>query len=115
MKRISLHNKKYINGAIERKKSIALPGSDEDKRKFATSIPDYQIDRLKFMLENAETEVTIVSDLHAGDKVYVASGSLKGLEGVVSEADDKHSIVGVLIDGLGYACVKIAKHCLTAK
>lgn len=50
-----------------------------------------------------------------GYKVYVASGSLKGLEGVVSEADDKHSIVGVLIDGLGYACVKIAKHCLTAK
>ena len=104
-----LRNQSYIF------RLLALPGSDEDKRKFATSIPDYQIDRLKFMLENAETEVTIISDLHAGDKVYVASGSLKGLEGVVGEADDKHSIVGVLIDGLGYACVKIAKHCLTAK
>ena len=76
-----LRNQSYIF------RLLALPGSDEDKRKFATSIPDYQIDRLKFMLENAETEVTIIRDLHAG----------------------------VLIDGLGYACVKIAKHCLTAK
>lgn len=98
-----LRNQSYIY------KLIALPGSDEDKRKFATPIPDYQIDRLKFMTENAETEVTIVSDLHAGDKVYVTFGALKGLEGVVSEADDKHSVVGVLIAGLGYACVKISK------
>lgn len=98
-----LRNQSYIY------KLIALPGSNEDKRKFATPIPDYQIDRLKFMLENAETEVTIVRDFHAGDKVYVTSGSLKGLEGVVSEADDRHSVVGVLMAGLGYACVKILK------
>ena len=98
-----LRNQSYIY------KLIALPGSDEDKRKFATPIPDYQIDRLKFMIENAETEVTIVSDLHVGDKVYVTFGALKGLEGVVSKADDEHSVVGVLIAGLGYACVKISK------
>lgn len=103
-----LRNQSYIY------KLIALPGSNEDKRKFATPIPDYQIDRLKFMLENAETEVSIVGDLTVGDKVYVTSGPLKGLEGVVSKADDKHSLVGVLIDGLGYACVRIAKNCLTA-
>ena len=36
---------------------------------------------------------------------------LKGLEDVVSEVDEK-SIVGVQIDGLGYACVKILKGCL---
>ena len=33
--------------------------------------------------------------------------------GVVSEAEEKSSIVGVQIDGLGYACVKIAKNYLT--
>jgi hypothetical protein len=43
----------------------------------------------------------------------VTFGPLKGLDGVVSAADEKSSIVGVLIDGLGYACVKIAKNYLT--
>ena len=90
-------------------KLLALPGSDEDKKKFATPIPDNQIERLKFLLENAESEVTIVSNFKVGDSVRVISGPLKGLEGVVSEADEKSSIVGVQIDGLGYACVKIAK------
>lgn len=90
-------------------KLLALPGSDEDKKRFATPIPDYQIERLKFLLENAETEVSIVSNFKVGNSVCVASGPLKGLEGVVSEADEKSSIVGVQIDGLGYACVKIAK------
>ena len=90
-------------------KFVALPGSDEDKKKFATPIPDNQIERLKFLLENAESEVTIVSSFKVGDSVSVTSGPLKGLEGVVSEADEKSSIVGIQIDGLGYACVKIAK------
>ena len=94
-------------------KLLALPGSDEDKKKFATPIPDNQIERLKFLLENAESEVTIVSNYKVGDSVRVISGPLKGLEGVVSEADEKSSIVGVQIDGLGYACVKIAKKHVT--
>lgn len=94
-------------------KLLALPGSKEDKRKFATPIPDVQIERLKFLLANAETEVTIVKDLKVGDTVHIVQGPLKGLEGVVCEADEKNSIVGVLIDGLGYACVKIAKDYLS--
>ena len=94
-------------------KLLALPGSDEDKKRFATPIPDNQIERLKFLLKNAESEVTIVSNFKVGDSVRVISGPLMGLEGVVSEADEKSSIVGVLIDGLGYACVKILKGCLT--
>lgn len=97
-----LRNQSYIY------KLIALPGSNEEKRKLATPIPDYQIDRLKFVLDNAETDVKIVSDFKVGDAVLVTYGPLKGLEGVVGESDEKHSIVGVLIDGLGYACVKIA-------
>ena len=98
-----LRDQSYIH------KLLALPGTDEDKKGFATTIPDYLIERLKFLLENAETEVTIVSNFKVDDSVCVASGSLKGLEGVVSKADEKSSVVGVLIDGLGYACVKIAK------
>ena len=102
-----LRNQSFIH------KLLALPGSDEDKKKFATPIPDNQIERLKFLLENAETEVSIVSNFKVGDTVRVTSGPLKGLEGVISAADEKSSIVGVLIDGLGYACVKIAKNNLT--
>jgi transcription antitermination factor NusG len=102
-----LRNQSFIH------KLLALPGSDEDKKRFATPIPDNQIERLKFLLENAETEVSIVNNFKVGDFVRVTSGPLKGLEGVVSEADEKSSIVGVQIDGLGYACVKIAKNYLT--
>lgn len=90
-------------------KLLALPGSDEDKKRFATPIPDNQIERLKFLLENAESKVTIVNNFKVGDLVRVVSGPLNGLEGVVSEADDKNSIVGVQIDGISYACVKIQK------
>ena len=102
-----LRDQSYIH------KLLALPGSDEDKKKFATPIPDNQIEILKFLLEKAETKVTFVSNFKVGDSIRVISGPLKGLEGVVSEPDEKSSIVGVQIDGLGYACVKIAKNYLT--
>lgn len=102
-----LRDQSYIH------KLLALPGTDEDRKGFATTIPDCQIERLKFLLENAENEVTIVNNFKVGDSVRVASGPLKGLEGVVSEADDKSSVLGIQIDGLGYACVKIAKNYLT--
>lgn len=94
-------------------KLLALPGSDEDKKRFATPIPDNQIERLKFLIEKAETEVTFVSNFKVGDSIRVISGPLQGLEGVVSEADKNSSIVGIQIDGLGYACVKIAKNHVT--
>ena len=98
-----LRDQSYIH------KLLALPGTDEDKKGFATPIQDCQIERLKFLLENAETEVTIVSNFKVGDSVRVTSGQLKGLEGMVSEADENSSIVGIQIEGLGYACVKIAR------
>lgn len=98
-----LRNQSFIH------KLLALPGSDEDKKRFATPIPDNQIERLKFLLENAESEVTIVSKFKVGDSVRLTFGPLKGLEGKVSEADENSSIVVIQIEGLGYACVKIAK------
>lgn len=87
-----LRNQSYIY------KLIALPGSNEDKRNFAMRIPDYKIERLKFMLENTKTEVTI--DFNVGNSISIIDGPLKGFEGVVGEIDDKHSIFRVLINGL---------------
>ena len=110
--RATVREEKWLRDQSYIHKLLALPGSDEDNKKFATPIPDNQIERLKFLLENAESEVTIISNFKVGDSVRVISGPLKGLEGVVSEADEKSSIVGMQIDWLGYACVKIAKSCL---
>ena len=107
--RATIHEEEWLRNQSYIFKLLALPGTDEDKKKFATPIPDAQIERLKFLLDNAETEVTIINNLKVGDAVRVVSGPLKGLEGVVNEVDEKSSIVGILIDGLGYACVKIAK------
>ncbi len=111
--RASLREEEWLRNQSFIHRLLALPGSDEDKKRFATPIPDNQIERLKFLLENADSEVTIVSNFKVGDSVRVISGPLKGLEGVVSEIDEKSSVVGVRIDGLGYACVKIAKNYLT--
>lgn len=110
--RATLSDEMWLRGQSYIFKLLALPGSEEAKRKLATPIPDDQVERLRFLLENAESEVTIVGQLKVGDVVRVVSGPLEGLEGVVSEADNKSSVVGILIDGLGYACVKIAKNYL---
>ena len=111
--RASLREEEWLRNQSFIHRLLALPGSDEDKKRFATPIPDNQIERLKFLLENADSEVTIVSNFKVGDSVRVISGPLKGLEGLVSEIDEKSSVVGVRIDGLGYACVKMLKGCLT--
>lgn len=111
--RASLREEEWLRNQSFIHRLLALPGSDEDKKRFATPIPDNQIERLKFLLENADSEVTIVSNFKVGDSVRVISGPLNGLEGIVSEIDEKSSVVGVRIDGLGYACVKIAKNYLT--
>lgn len=93
---------------------IAMPGSSEESRKMATPIPDSEIGRLRFILENSESEVTIVASIKVGDSVTVTSGPLKGLVGTVSDANDKTATVGVRITGLGYACVRIGKDCLSS-
>ena len=107
--RATEHEEEWLRDQSFFHKLLALPGSDEGKKRFATPIPDNQIERLKFLLENAESEVTIVGNFKVGDSARVKSGPLKGLEGVVSEADEKSTIVGIQIDGFGYACVKITK------
>lgn len=111
--RATAHEEEWLRNQSFIYQLLALPGSDEAKKGFATPIPDNQIERLKFLLENAESEVTITDSIKVGDIIRVASGPLKGLEGVVYNADEKSSILGVEICGLGYACVKIARNYLT--
>ena len=58
-------------------KFITYPGSKE----LATPIPDEQIEKLKFLLHNADAKVSIVENLKVGDKVRLIRGPMKGLEG----------------------------------
>ncbi len=95
-------------------KLLALPGSDEDKRKFATAIPDNQIDQLKFLLENAEAEVSLENNLKIGDVVQIISGSLKGLEGSITSEKGKTKFF-ISIDFLGCASVEVTRNNLQFK
>lgn len=86
-------------------KFITYPGSKE----LATPIPDEQIEKLKFLLHNADAKVSLVENLKVGDKVRLVRGPMKGLEGELSHIEENKPIVAIRIDGLGYACVKISK------
>lgn len=86
-------------------KFITYPGSKD----LATPIPDEQIEKLKFLLHNADAKVSIVENLKVGDKVRLVRGPMRGLEGELSHIEENKPIVAIRIDGLGYACVKICK------
>ena len=86
-------------------KFITYPGSKE----LATPIPDEQIEKLKFLLHNADAKVSIVENLKVGDRVRLIRGPMKGLEGELSYIDENKPIVAIRIDGLGYACVSVEK------
>ena len=86
-------------------KFITYPGSKE----LATPIPDEQIDKLKFLLHNADAKVSIVENLKVGDKVRLVRGPMKGLEGELSYIEENKPIVAIRIDGLGSACVSVEK------
>lgn len=101
----------------ERKEIVYLPyvnrfmtdragNSQATKSKPLAIIPDSQIELLKFMLGNSDTPVEISSRrFRKGDKVRVARGKLKGLEGeVVDLKKDKTE----LVVGLDYfGCAKL--------
>lgn len=73
-------------------------------------IPDTQIDMLRFMLGNADSEVTIEAPpLKQGDKVRVFRGNLIGLEGYVKKIVDEKAKIYILVDCLGCACVEVDK------
>lgn len=86
-------------------KFITYPGSKE----LTTPIPDEQIEKLKFLLHNADAKVSIVENLKVGDRVRLIRGPMKGLEGELSYIEENKPIVAIRIDGLGYACVSVEK------
>ena len=69
-------------------------------------IPDSQIQTLRFMLGNAEGEVTVSAVYSKGDKVKVVRGGLRGLEGEIIESNGKSELM-VRIDIFGCARVTI--------
>lgn len=77
-------------------------------RRPAAIVPDGQMDRLKFMLFNADRPVTITSTpLHRGDRVRIARGRLQGLEGTVCHEPDGRTAIYVSLDILGTARVEV--------
>ena len=78
-------------------------------QKNAAIIPDEQIERLKFMLNNAESNVELNNNqLQIGEQVKVVRGSLKGLEGELHIIDADKMMVVIRIECLGCACVKVS-------
>ena len=86
------------------RKILTYPG-----QKVAAVIPDVQIERLKFMLKQADSPVELMAgNLQVGDKVRIVRGALKGLEGELCRSVSEKSMVAIRIDGLGYACVSVS-------
>lgn len=85
-------------------KILSYPGD-----KHAAVIPEEQIERLKFMLDHADSSVELNNDmLQVGEKVRIVRGSLKGLEGELHIVDADKMMVAIRIECLGCACVNIA-------
>lgn len=72
------------------------------------TIPDTQIEKLKFMTGNSDNPVYFYNTPYIkGDRVRVVRGRLSGLEGEVRSIDDKHSEIIVNLDSLGNARLTI--------
>ena len=84
------------------RKILTFPGQTA-----AAVIPNDQIDRLKFMLRQADSPVEMMEHLQVGDKVHIVRGALQGLEGEFFKNVDK-SMVAIHIEALGYACVSVS-------
>ena len=86
-------------------KILSYPGHKE-----TAVIPDVQIERLKFMLKHAESEVQLSEKIFSvGETVRIARGPLKGLEGELCYVTEDKPMVAIRIECLGYACVNVYK------
>lgn len=96
---------KNIRGLSFINKVLSFPG-----QRIPAIIPDEQLLRLKFMLRHAETEVSL-ADLHleVGEEVEIVRGPLRGLRGCLCRIQQDKPMVAVRIEGLGFACVNVAK------
>lgn len=72
------------------------------------TIPDKEMNTLKFMLYNSEHPVSFIdSPLKKGERIRVVRGSLKGLEGNVCETSDATYVMADL-NILGCAVVRVS-------
>lgn len=86
-------------------KLLTYPGQNTP-----TIIPDAQIESLKFMLHQSEAQVEMMDCVFkTGDRVRIARGPLKDLEGELCRVESEKSMVAIQIECLGYACVNIDK------
>ena len=101
--RVDKDHVQYVRNLSFVHKLMTYPGS----KNIASQIPDEQIDQLKFLLSNAESEVSVISDIKTGDKVQIIRGILKGVKGMLCMMNTKTPKVAIRLDCLGYALISI--------
>lgn len=85
-------------------KILTYPG-----QKNVANIPDAQVERLKLLLKNADSDVEFVPNIYAkGEPVEVVRGNLMGLAGQVERASDGKANLIIIIEMLGGAIVSIS-------
>lgn len=85
-------------------KFISYPGQKE-----AARIPNEQIQKLKFMLHNADSTVEFSADVvyEVGEEVEIVRGPLKGLYGELCYTDKGNPMLGIYVKLLGYSYVSV--------
>ena len=84
-------------------KFISYPGQKE-----AAIIPNDQIEKLKFMLNNADSNVEVSDSVYeVGEEVEIVRGPLKGFSGELCYFEKGKPKVGIYLELLGYACVSV--------
>ena len=84
-------------------KFISYPGQKE-----AAIIPNEQIEKLKFMLNNADSNVEVSDSVYeVGEEVEIVRGPLKGISGELCYFEKGKPKVGIYLELLGYACVSV--------
>ena len=84
-------------------KFISYPGQKE-----AAIIPDEQMEKLKFMLHNADSNVEVSDSVYeVGEDVEIVRGPLKGFSGELCYFEKGKPKVGIYLELFGYACVSV--------
>lgn len=105
MERRQIVNFPYIKSFMVNK-SASL--TENGFRTIAT-IPDNEMEMLKYMLHRAEYPVQFLTHFAKGDKVKVVRGTMTGVEGhIVEMKDSTDKYIGINIGSLGCAVVYIS-------
>lgn len=85
-------------------KFISYPGQKE-----AAVIPNEQIEKLKFMLHNADSAVQFSADAvyEIGEEVEIVRGPLQGLYGELCYTQKGNPMLGIYVKLLGYSYVSV--------